>query len=515
MVKNKVLIIFVLIAVTSVGFRLLGVNRPLVGNFSSRQVIYAMYARNFVEDGYDLLAPKADMLKGGQLSVEYADYPWVSFMVGLLYKMFGFNIDFCGRLSSVISYAVALILLFALSRRLFGNGIGIFASLFFAICPSSIIYGQSFLMDMPAVCLSIVSIYFALLWQKGKNRYLFISAIALMLGILLRVQVSLLLLPLFIIFLGKQDLKSIFTKLYFYIFVLIALGIPAIWFGYGYLASLKSDYAIGIISLTHNVYGRGFPDPLFFSPEFYKNVFDMFSGTVLGPFIFVLFLVGLFSKQIWSEFKFIGFWVVSVALLYFFTPLKLINLNYYALHIAVPACLIAAIMADVIWSKIKNIPYFYKRISIAMIVMMMIGASLRYSLSPALGASTEDKNMLKIARVADKMLPKNVLILTAYGTNPALLYYSHRKGWPFYIKIENFDPNSPSARSMFLCGDKLIFDSIKMLKERIEQGARYLVVADKNELDNNKELKKHIESNYSILFQDKDSVIFDLKRIGD
>lgn len=508
--KNRALIIFIIIILLGLAIRLVGINRPLVGNFSSRQVLYAMVARNFIDCGYKFFSPTLDIIRNGSPWVNYADLPFISYIAGVASHLSGFTIDFCGRSLSVFFFLLSLILLFKLCKFLWGDNIALFASFFFCICPSAIIYGQSFLMDMPAVCFSISAIYYALLWQHKKDiRYFLFSSCAMALGMLLRLQVAFLILPIITIFSKDQkDIRTLLFKPHIYLYLSIAFVVPLSWYTYGYIMAAKLESAASIIPLTAKVYGRGFPDPLFFNPDFYRRVLDMYSTKVLGPFIFIFFVFGIFLKKIWSEFRFVGFWFLAVALFFILFPLKLYDLNYYSLHMTVPACIIAALMAKTLWGNIKNIPYFSSYFIKSAIIIIIVGSCVRYAVAPAFRTPAEDKNLVKTGLIADELLPKEAFILTVHGTNPALLYYSHRKGWPFYVR--GLDPQTPGTKSKMLTEGELILNPIETLKKRIEEGASYLVVLDKEELSANSEVYGYVRSKFKLIYNDKNAVIYEI-----
>ena len=113
--------IVLLLLVFATAYRSLGITRPLVGNFSTKSVIYGMIARNWAEGRAGLFYPTMDVLVGGQRSLHMLEFSVSAQLTGALWKWFGGSLDVWGRATSVAFLAAAILLLVALVRARHGQ----------------------------------------------------------------------------------------------------------------------------------------------------------------------------------------------------------------------------------------------------------------------------------------------------------------------------------------------------------------------------------------------------------
>ncbi len=95
-VRHFAAIVLVLL-VFATAYRGLGITRPLVGNFSTKSVIYGMIARNWAEGRAGLFYPTMDVLVGGQRSLHMLEFSVSAQLTGALWKWFGGSLDVWGR----------------------------------------------------------------------------------------------------------------------------------------------------------------------------------------------------------------------------------------------------------------------------------------------------------------------------------------------------------------------------------------------------------------------------------
>ena len=135
----------------TVVYRSVGITRPLVGNFSTKSVIYGMIARNWAEDRAGLFYPTMDVLVGGERSLHMLEFSVSTQLTGALWKWFGGSLDIWGRATSIAFLAASVLLLVAMVRRRHGDAAACGAGAMLALSPISVIYGQTFMLDSSIV----------------------------------------------------------------------------------------------------------------------------------------------------------------------------------------------------------------------------------------------------------------------------------------------------------------------------------------------------------------------------
>ena len=101
--------------------RLVAIDRPLLGNFAAKNVVYAMIARNWAEGRATLWYPTLDCLRGGSRSLHLMEWPASAYLTAGLWRTFGGSLDVWGRAVSVALSVAAVAVLFLLVRRRHGQ----------------------------------------------------------------------------------------------------------------------------------------------------------------------------------------------------------------------------------------------------------------------------------------------------------------------------------------------------------------------------------------------------------
>ena len=177
--------------------RLPGIERPLTGNFATKNVVYAMIARNWAEGRAGLLEPTLDCLVGGHRSLHLLEFPVSAYLSGLLWKGLGGSLEVWGRLTALGFTLGSVTLLYLLVARWHGTAAAVVAGLVLALSPISILYGRSFMLEASLVFFIVVTIW---AWDRwlgvGRWPWLAVSGVALSLALLTKIYVLVLLAPL-------------------------------------------------------------------------------------------------------------------------------------------------------------------------------------------------------------------------------------------------------------------------------------------------------------------------------
>ena len=185
-----------LIALTA-GVRLVGLGRPLLGNFATKNCVYAMIARNWAEGRASLWYPTLDVLVGGQRALHMLEFPVAAYLTAGLWRLFGGPLDAWGRAVSVAfsTAAVALVVLFM--RRRHPLPAALAAGLALALSPVSIIYGQSFMLEASLVFFTVATVWAWDHWRESdRSGWLIAAVVCLALLLLTKIYMLVLVLPL-------------------------------------------------------------------------------------------------------------------------------------------------------------------------------------------------------------------------------------------------------------------------------------------------------------------------------
>jgi 4-amino-4-deoxy-L-arabinose transferase-like glycosyltransferase len=437
-----------LLALTAI-VRIPGVNRPLVGNFSTKSVVYAMIVRNWVAGRADLWHPTLDCLVGGRRSLHMAEFPVSPYLTGLGWRLFGGSLDVWGRATSVAFSVASVALLFAMVRRRHGPTAALGAGLVLALSPVGIIYGQTFMLDASLVCFALAAFDATDRWlDRGHGLWLLLAAASMALLLLSKLYLIVWFLPLAGMVYGARRLS--FSTIPLAILAAVLAVAPAVaWYGYVYRAALPDSplAAHMYTSLQRNAQGSPLFDRVLWTPDFSRQVLDDLVGVLLTPVGFALLLAGFLERK-WRQY---GLWFVALAILMAAIPVKFYKMNYYYVAVLPPLCILAGLGWQVVCERLRP-----GRLAIAALLLLWLAFAVRYAARPAFVTPPEDRAVVAAAQAVQTLTAVDEPIVTVHGDAIDLLYYGDRPGWAV-------SPDAP--------------DLVSLLRDYLGQGARYLVVA--------------------------------------
>jgi hypothetical protein len=451
--------LLLLLLLATIGYRSLGIARPLIGNFSTKSVIYGMIARNWAEGRAGLFYPTMDVVVGGERSLHMLEFSVSAQLTGALWKWFGGSLDVWGRATSIVFLAASVVLLTATVRRRHGDAAALGAGVMLALAPISVVYGQTFMLDASIVFFTVAVFHCADRWLlSGRSYWLVPLTLCYALLLLTKVYLVVLLLPMAAMVLWparfgpadaepQQPLPGRFRIAL--LSVVVAVIPVVLWCLHAVrTAAPGSPYADHIYScLQGNATSYRPPDPLLFSGEFYRQALDELTTVILTPVGFALFLAGFVNRS-WLRYR---PWLFAMVLLVLALPRKFHEMDYYYMAVLPPLCIVVGLGWQVVWDRIRP-----GRMATACLLLAAFVFSLRYAAKPAFSTPDEDRAVVAAGRAMQKIVPKEEPVVTMHGSSITLLYYCDRPGW----FIEPAVPDLQAA-----------LDSYRT------QGARYLVVA--------------------------------------
>jgi 4-amino-4-deoxy-L-arabinose transferase-like glycosyltransferase len=444
------------VLVLALGLRLPALGRPLLGNFATKSVVYAMIARNWVEGRADWRYPTVDCLIGGHRSLHMLELPVAAYLTGWLWSLGGGSLDVWGRAVAIAMSVSAVGLIYLLVRRRHSPDAALGAGTLLAISPIGVIYGQSFMLEPSLLLLTLVTVYGCDRWlEGGRAVWLGVVALALALVLLTKIYMVVLLLPLAVWVLGPRSLSGrswpdqvAWRKQMATVAALGLAMLPAA-FWYWHAASTAapgSPLADRVFySERQSAAVHWPPHELLKSSDFYRQVLDDMAGVVLTPVGLMLVLAG-FLHPAWRRYL---PWLLAMAILVGLLPRKFYEMNYYWMAVLPPLCILAGLG----WEQLRRrlVP---GRTMVAVLLLVGLLFSLRYSARPAFVTPVEDRAVVAAGRAVQDLTGADEPVVAMHGTGIDLVYYCNRPGWAIA-------PETP--------------DLAAVLKDCHRQGARYLV----------------------------------------
>ena len=449
----------VLLVVFTVASRSLGITRPLVGNFSTKSVIYGMIARNWAEGRAGLFYPTMDVLIGGERSLHMLEFSVSAQLTGALWKWFGGSLDVWGRATSIAFLTAALLLLVDFVRRRHGEMAALGAGATLSLAPISIVYGQTFMLDASIVFFTMAVLYCADRWLvSGRQAWLVPVAFCFALLLLTKVYLVVLLLPMAAMVLwperfgpaGQAVSDNRWQRFSVALAVVVVAVIPVtLWCLHAWrVAAPGSPYADHIYScLQGNAGSYRPPDPLLFGGDFYRQALDDLTTVLLTPVGFALLLAG-FVRRNWIRYL---PWLAAMAILVLALPRKFHDMNYYYMAVLPPLCVVAGLGWQTIWEQIRP-----GRVAVVGLLAVAVLFTARFAAKPAYGTPSEDRAVVAAGRAIQELTTREEPVATMHGAGITLLYYCNRPGWFLEAGTDDLDGQLDECR---------------------RQGARFFVVA--------------------------------------
>jgi 4-amino-4-deoxy-L-arabinose transferase-like glycosyltransferase len=408
--------------------RLYHINFPVSGWHSWRQSDTASIAKNFYENGYNILYPQIDWggKTPGYVESEFQLFP---FIVSLFYGVFGVS-DFYGRFLAVIFSLFTIYGLYMLVRKIISEKTALWGAFIYAIIPLNIYYSRAFMPESMMLMFIVYGIYFFLLWlENEKWSYFIFSALFISLAVLLKIPTLYVGLPILWLAIQKYG-KKVFANVTLWIYSLIILVPVALWYYHAHQLFLQTGLSFGIWGFGTDKWGNF---NLLISPAFYNKIFFMSIAerhlTYAG---FIPFIIGLFIKREHKYEKLFDYWLISV-LIYFLIVSGGNNAHeYYQLPFILPAVVFTA-KAFEKYLPLENIKQAFKankiRFSFFVLCLVLIPVLSYLRMANFMRGENENDTVFTMAKEVKTISSRDDLIITLCDANPVYLYLSDRKGW--------------------------------------------------------------------------------------
>lgn len=510
--KNLALTLLVLTLI--LGLQMIQINRPYRGHFASYQTVMASIARNMMRENFsDLLMPKTDVLMRGQRSLHLNQYPFPSLAAAVGAKLTGGSLEFWGRFQSIVFNLISILLTGLIAASVLGPSCGALAALLYALSPFSLIYGQCFMSEAMGVSFLLLSVYLLLGAEPSLSK-IALSGFCLSVAAAGRIHL-IFFYPLLALDLWKKSPAQKINRVL--LFSAVSGILPLLWYAYTYVAGKGSDHLH--TSLFLQLAGGSSKEVTpFLSPEYFKRLLDIVSQGMLTPLLFPFLGLGLFF---WDRKKQEAFFLVLALVPGFFPallfPSKIMAHDFY-LYGAFPFVIIVS--AYGLHTIFQSFPAMTRKVPAFLLTVLYFAVSARFSLHPVFNYPAEEKGVVEASEFAvSHTAPDDKLAVT--GLSPAtLLYYADRPAWslelgmigkslPPYQKVMGLQ----DRKALEIQNDEEVMrDPVSWLEYLRAQGAAYLLVASRAELEKFPDFLDYVERNYQkISSEEKPFMLFSLK----
>lgn len=448
--RNNFITISILISALIV--RLYHITYPIFDIYAFRQTQTASTILNYYRNGIDLLLPTVNSI--GSPGVLVLEFPLFQALSALIYKIASPDIIYI-RFLSIIFCLIAAIYLYKLVVFFFNKEAAIFSIIFFLFAPLNIFFSRTPMIEAMAAMLSIMFLYYFILWIAQRKGYmLFLGVILASLALIVKPPYSLIMFPVIIYYaFFKYGLKAIKDKA-FVISLLIPLVILICWQMWANYANsafnsvadypykqLHSAFGVKLSELNTWYFGTVSQrlDPSTYIVIAKRICYEIL--TVVGT-ILVFVSIPLKSRK---HGLFFEVWLAT-ALLSF---VVLLNLNYVHNFYQLPCIAILSIYCGrglkIVWDKIKSINILKDhKYKVLIIILLLYLFNVGYVIDRGDYYNAHHMNYYEFGKQINSALSNNndmVAISTVKNDlwDPTLLYFADKKGYMVPQSLLNED----------------------------------------------------------------------------
>ncbi|AKM79371.1 MAG: hypothetical protein UX85_C0002G0066 [Candidatus Beckwithbacteria bacterium GW2011_GWB1_47_15] len=432
MEKSKIFLTGLAVFAATFAPRLYRIDNPVADWHSWRQADTAAVARNFVKGNFNLLYPQSDSLlplNPKQLEnpqrLFINEFPFYNAIVALLYRTFGIN-EAIARLVSVFFASLGAVFLYLFTLKLFKPKVALIAAFFYAFNPYNIYYGRVIMPDPTFVSLSIISLYFFVLWVKSNRwRDAFLTSLTLALAVLVKPYALFVALPM-VYFVLAHKKAAVFKNPQAYFIAFFSLA-PFVLWRYHYLAHPEANFDTNWLFNQTGIRFTG--------AYFRWLIFERLNRLIFATGGFVLFIVGILNSYQDRNRRLVLTWLISVVLYLVIFAMGNVTHDYYQLPLLPVGSILVALG---FWFLVDQAKSWGGKVFSAAAAAALLVISFGFGWYEVRGFfNVNHWEIVAAGQAVDRLTPKDALVIAAYDADPAFLYQTNRSGWPLGVDIED------------------------------------------------------------------------------
>ncbi len=433
-------ILLALILAVALLFRLYKIDIPLADFHSWRQADTAAVARNFVNNGFNLLKPTYDDMSSNQSGMEnpqglrLVEFPLYNATFAALYKYFPFtSLVIYGRLVTVFFSLILIATLYFLLLKEAGRFAAAIGSFVYAVFPFFVFFSRTILPQTMALSCTFLSLTFLYLFSQEKNKFknavlIFFATIFFAVALLVTPYSIFYFLPTAYLFIKKYK-WSIYKKIPVYLFYI--LTIAPLFFWRNYIRQFPEGVPVNFWFMTWVNTSEGIKY-IFLRPAFFRWIFhERIDNLILGGYLGVFLVLGVITKS-----KKYFFWSILISALAFLFTFEGVNVQhaYYQILILPAVAIFVALGVDFIY---KNNRYFVNPLLMIFFSLAIFGFSFFISYYQVRDYYNYSKDIVSISSIVKDLTKKDDKIVTDTVGDTTLLFLSDRRGAPSVYKDFN------------------------------------------------------------------------------
>ncbi len=401
--------------------RLYKIDSPIADWHSWRQADTAAVTRNFIKEGFNPLFPHYDDMSGvaekpivNPSRFRFVEFPIYNIAVYPLYLLFGVD-DKYHRLVSILFSLGSTALIFFIVRKYVGRIAGLVSAFTFAFLPFNVFFSRTTLPEPTFIFFALGMIYFVDKWiYEKKSIDGFWGFIFIMLAFLIKPWAIFFFLPLIYSVWVRNNTKKFWIK---FILLTAAALIPFVLWRLWILQQPE-----GIPAGNWLMNGDG----IRFRPAFWWWIISERMGReILGATGIVLFFIGLITKP--QKGNFLHFWALSSFLFMIVFATGNVRHNYYQTQF-VPVASIFLSLGFI--QLIKGSRIFFSRFWMIPLALLLYILSFYFTFKIVKEFyKVNNPDMVEAGKVADRILPKDAIVVAPYNGDTAFLYQTNRPGF--------------------------------------------------------------------------------------
>lgn len=391
--------------------RLVGItNAPLEVSHNWRQSLTNMVARNFLENGANLLYPTIDMA-GEKTGIIGSEFPFFNYLIYLFTYLFDYS-HWPGRLINLAVSSFGLYYFYKLIKGLITKEVAFNATLVLSVS-IWFAFSRKIMPDTFSVSLMIIGLYHVFCYLKtgAKTRLLYFFLFST-LGMLCKIPALSLFSILFILlFIKELDARR---KIAIYATGTVAFSIVCVWYFY-WVPYLLETYQYQLY------FPKGFSEGINEIAPLIPELLERFYFSALHSFIAlacciagIVFLIKKKQKRV-----LFGIGVITAVFILFIIKTGAVfpRHSYYIIPFA-------PVMALIAGYGIAQLSFKFQYILLVLIAVEGIANQQD-------DFRIKDSQLYKLGleNITEKLIPEDDLIIINGGPSPQDIYYSHRKGW--------------------------------------------------------------------------------------
>lgn len=433
--KHNVLLNILLLAaivIAAIVLRWQNISTPLADFHSWRQADTAAVSRNYVRNGINLLDPRYDDLSNVQSGKDnpngyrMVEFPLYNAVVALVGYIPGIPIEVAGRLVTILSSIIVIVILYLLVLEEHGVIAAAVAGVTYAVFPFFVFFSRVVLPESAALACVFLGIFFVYLNKYPQKRWVSITfyllgALFFGAGVLIKPTVIFYAIAFAWLFVRKYK-WDVAKKWQLYLFFLIAF-IPFLWWRQYILKFPEGIPASDWLITSVNTGGALMP--VFLKPSFFRWIFyERINNIILGGYLTVFFVLGLIRKP---KSLFLVSIIVSAFVFVFVFEGGNVQHEYYQ-TIILPALAIAVGLGVSLVAE--NIKIFLNPFATGFAIIVMFAFSYFISYYHVKDYYAYPGDLVTIAKIIQTVTKPEDKIITDTTGDTTLLFLADRKGSP-------------------------------------------------------------------------------------